>query len=112
MQKLQPVRYLALFGREQVAVYVQCGTDILMPQPFGYQQGRESHLYQQACVAVPEIVDPDPGHAGKGCVFVQVGREGGTAIAEYHVVRIRGIEAGHVVPDHITQERRYEHAAP
>ena len=44
-----------------------CDVDAFMPYPIRDSDGAESHVDQQAHMAVPYIVDPDPFYTGFLC---------------------------------------------
>ena len=53
MKLLDHLRHLVLLVGVQMAVDLQSGLDIFMPQPLGDEQGRKSFFDQKTGVAVP-----------------------------------------------------------
>ena len=58
-ETLKPFRHLGLLVRVQVGVGLQSGFYIFMTQPFANEKRGKTHLDQQACVAMAEVMNSD-----------------------------------------------------
>ena len=75
----------------QVRVNAQRGIHAVMTQPFGDQERREAHFNQHGCMAMPEVVETNTGHACALCGFDQIGGHVAGRAVEQHIAFRRTI---------------------
>lgn len=62
-----------------------------MTQPFGDQERREAHFNQHGCMAMPEVVETNTGHACAFCGFDQISGHIARGAVEQHIAFRRTI---------------------
>ena len=88
--------YLHLLVGVQVAVCVHRGLHLLVSEPLRDQQRGETHLHQQAGVAVANVMYPNPLHAGSLAAVLHFVIQKALGVGKESVVLLQPVAMGHM----------------